>query len=328
MMKLVHAGFIICAFAALASAADPCAPDCEGVQGSFPNPTDCTKYYQCAQGVAVPRTCPDGTYFNPTFSICDHPEDAGCTADPDFDCGGTTTEVTTTSAVETTEALVDTTTVGGVETTVDTVETTAPVNTTVEPIDTTAAPVDTTAAPVDTTAAPVDTTAAPVDTTAAPVDTTAGPVDTTAAPVDTTAGPVDTTAGPVDATAAPVDTTAGPTYTTAAPVDTTVTTVDATVTTVDAIVTTVETTVTTVETTVTTVPVECIPPCPSPEATYPNPRDCSSFFQCSNDEPLLMTCYPGLYFNPASGRCDFPENMECTAGPDAPCVAITVAPRF
>ncbi|KAF2353390.1 Chitin binding domain [Trinorchestia longiramus] len=229
-VKYLIAGVLLQALVANGLPGDPCSPECPNYNQLLPNPRDCTKYYQCVGGVAVPRTCPDGTYFNPTFAVCDYPDHSGCTADPDFDCWGTT------------------------------------------------------ARPVST-APPAETTAAPVVTTA-DQETTAGAEETTAAAVETTAAAVDTTAA----------------ATTAAAVDTTAAAV------------------------VTTEPAECIPPCPSNEAVYPNPRDCNSYFQCSNGDPYLFYCYFGLYFNPETGKCDFPSNVDCTAGPDAPCVAVTASP--
>ncbi|KAF2349878.1 Chitin binding domain, partial [Trinorchestia longiramus] len=70
----------------------------------------------------------------------------------------------------------------------------------------------------------------------------------------------------------------------------------------------------------------CVPPCPSPDAIYQNPRDCTSYFQCVFGEPILMDCNSGLYYNPASETCDFPDQVICKNGPLAPCVAVTYAP--
>ncbi len=41
--------------------------------GLYPNSADCNKYFQCANGVAVARSCPAGMAFNPTSLICDWP---------------------------------------------------------------------------------------------------------------------------------------------------------------------------------------------------------------------------------------------------------------
>lgn len=44
------------------------------------HPTDCNAFYECTFGTTILRACPAGLYFNPILSVCDWPEDAGCTA--------------------------------------------------------------------------------------------------------------------------------------------------------------------------------------------------------------------------------------------------------
>jgi len=47
--------------------------------------------------------------------------------------------------------------------------------------------------------------------------------------------------------------------------------------------------------------------------------DCTKYYQCSNFEPILSECGPELYFNPALGYCDYPENVpECIGGTRPP----------
>ena len=79
---------------------DPCGPECiHEINGAyFPHPQDCTKFYQCNHHIAHLHNCSAHLYFNPTLNVCDFPEAAGCTADPDFDCeaGEPTTQPPTT----------------------------------------------------------------------------------------------------------------------------------------------------------------------------------------------------------------------------------------
>ncbi|XP_068974766.1 peritrophin-1-like [Bombus flavifrons] len=40
---------------------------------------------------------------------------------------------------------------------------------------------------------------------------------------------------------------------------------------------------------------------------HQNPDDCSSFYLCDRDEPLLLRCNEGLEFNPKLKVCDWPK---------------------
>nr|CAD7200287.1 unnamed protein product [Timema douglasi] len=44
----------------------------------IPHPSDCTKYYECSNGVSVLENCPPGLEFNPILFVCDWPNRAGC----------------------------------------------------------------------------------------------------------------------------------------------------------------------------------------------------------------------------------------------------------
>ena len=49
--------------------------------------------------------------------------------------------------------------------------------------------------------------------------------------------------------------------------------------------------------------------------------NCAEFYLCSNGVPSLLTCPGDLYFNLATGRCDYRDNVDCdisasTAAPD------------
>lgn len=46
----------------------------------FPNPNNCTKFYQCSNGAVVINSCPPGLEFNAQQSVCDQPERANCHA--------------------------------------------------------------------------------------------------------------------------------------------------------------------------------------------------------------------------------------------------------
>jgi len=51
--------------------------------------------------------------------------------------------------------------------------------------------------------------------------------------------------------------------------------------------------------------------CPTPEGNFPDPQDCTAYYQCAEDIPYHQYCPDGLYYNPVVGVCDFPENVVC-----------------
>jgi len=51
---------------------------CPAASGLYPNPSDCTKFYHCANNIAWEEQCSVGLYFNPTLSVCDFPENVDC----------------------------------------------------------------------------------------------------------------------------------------------------------------------------------------------------------------------------------------------------------
>ncbi|XP_060822424.1 peritrophin-1-like isoform X3 [Bombus pascuorum] len=58
------------------------------------------------------------------------------------------------------------------------------------------------------------------------------------------------------------------------------------------------------------------PECPNDEEEdvilFPNPDDCSSYYSCIRDTPVLMQCNEGLEFNPQLRVCDWPKkNATC-----------------
>ena len=61
----------------------------------YPDPYDCTMYWQCGPSGPVHWQCPGGLHFNPE-GYCDYPETAGCIEVEPTD-PPPTTESTTTS---------------------------------------------------------------------------------------------------------------------------------------------------------------------------------------------------------------------------------------
>ena len=56
--------------------------------------------------------------------------------------------------------------------------------------------------------------------------------------------------------------------------------------------------------------------CPAMFGLFPDPYDCSSYFQCNYGVPFEEKCQTGLEFNPVSLTCDWPANI------NPPCQAI------
>lgn len=48
---------------------------------------------------------------------------------------------------------------------------------------------------------------------------------------------------------------------------------------------------------------------------FPHPYSCEYYFICLNGESVLHHCAPGLYWDAANNRCDFPENALCELTP-------------
>ena len=44
----------------------------------LPDPTNCSNFFSCSNGVPILMHCPDGLYFNDELDVCDWPQDAGC----------------------------------------------------------------------------------------------------------------------------------------------------------------------------------------------------------------------------------------------------------
>lgn len=57
------------------------------------NPRGCKYFFYCQDGKAIEAYCPQGMWFNPQLSICDHPRNVDC----HFDNPSTTTTVSPTT---------------------------------------------------------------------------------------------------------------------------------------------------------------------------------------------------------------------------------------
>ncbi|XP_063237613.1 chondroitin proteoglycan 2-like [Bacillus rossius redtenbacheri] len=49
---------------------------------------------------------------------------------------------------------------------------------------------------------------------------------------------------------------------------------------------------------------------------YPNPANCSTFYECSNEVPVLLECPKKLYFNARLCVCTLPKKSHCTQPDD------------
>ena len=80
------------------------APDgtlpCRGQDGLFPDPADCSSYYQCYGGAGqynVRYTCSSGLVFNPNYNYCDWPYNYDCASSSNPDPTSSSTERLTTT---------------------------------------------------------------------------------------------------------------------------------------------------------------------------------------------------------------------------------------
>jgi len=287
--------------AAVAAADDVAVVECpeseDGQAVYLPHPTDCRKFYGCQNHIPVLMECPPSLYFDPTINVCNYPELV--------DCKQPNSTTTTKSPTSSTTGLPVTTT-----TTDDIININS---TTMEPIYNT-----TTAFPATTTTkSPTSTTTGlPVTTTTTDYiininSTTMKPIYNTifeALETNTTHyvnhnQTTTTSEGRFNTT------TLQPTYNTTT-MDTTTEEPSFNTTTMEA--TTMEPTDNTTTTTTDTSPaIQC------PESTdgYPvyvaHPTDCTKFYECHDEEPILMECAPPLYFDPRIDVCNYPELVDC-----------------
>ena len=77
---LVLMVLLVC-IADLTSSAEPECPSVDPREETvfYSDPTDCGKYYECSNGVAIQMNCPAGLHFHTVFNVCDWPIYANCT---------------------------------------------------------------------------------------------------------------------------------------------------------------------------------------------------------------------------------------------------------
>lgn len=52
--------------------------------------------------------------------------------------------------------------------------------------------------------------------------------------------------------------------------------------------------------------------CSSGNGIYPNPSNCNQFYQCGSGSPFLMSCAPGLNFDPVNKICNWLSAVTCS----------------
>lgn len=62
----------------------------------------------------------------------------------------------------------------------------------------------------------------------------------------------------------------------------------------------------------TLLPEDFFPACPRTGTTFrSHPHDCQGYFICASGTLIQHSCAPGIYFNPDTFQCDFPQNVQC-----------------
>uniref|UniRef100_A0AAR5Q034 Chitin-binding type-2 domain-containing protein n=1 Tax=Dendroctonus ponderosae TaxID=77166 RepID=A0AAR5Q034_DENPD len=153
----------------VASPAPPCPAD--GTAIVFFADDDCSKYWECANGIGYQFTCPSNLNWNPESLTCDYANRAGCTG---FGWSTTTTRrpsPTTNTPPRTTNTPTRTTPTTTAQTTTTPTTTAAPITTRRTTLTTTPSTTpSTTPTPTPTTVKPKPTTRVPEPTTEAPGD--------------------------------------------------------------------------------------------------------------------------------------------------------------
>ncbi|RZB39151.1 peritrophic matrix protein 2-C [Asbolus verrucosus] len=70
--------FVLLVFSTLSVQGELKCPAVDGADPVYIPHEDCTKFYECFNGVPILLECPDGMYFNPSKNVCDWPWRAGC----------------------------------------------------------------------------------------------------------------------------------------------------------------------------------------------------------------------------------------------------------
>merc|ERR1719410_1876329 len=62
--------------------------------------------------------------------------------------------------------------------------------------------------------------------------------------------------------------------------------------------------------------------CPSSEDGFavfvPHPTNCSLYYECVGNSPILMSCPGDLYFDPNLNVCNWPDQVDCQPQTEAP----------
>ena len=53
--------------------------------------------------------------------------------------------------------------------------------------------------------------------------------------------------------------------------------------------------------------------CPDSEEDVfvPHPTECGLYYQCVGNNPVLMSCPDGLFFDPSLNLCNWPDLVDC-----------------
>lgn len=68
----------------------------------------------------------------------------------------------------------------------------------------------------------------------------------------------------------------------------------------------------------------CPPPSGDDPVLLPDPTDCTHYYQCVGETPILEACQPGLEWDNKNHRCDWPEVAQCTETESKPPTTPTV----
>jgi hypothetical protein len=58
-----------------------------------------------------------------------------------------------------------------------------------------------------------------------------------------------------------------------------------------------------------------VPVCNGEDSYMPNPYDCTQYYQCVGDKPILLVCAPGTHFDKSLNVCNWPQMANCTPIP-------------
>jgi len=250
---------------------------CPEDEGLFPDPTDCTKFYQCFNHLAWQSKCPADLYFNPILKVCDYKDNVDCTPDT----------IKSVAAIRHQQSM--------------------------EMDDNFSCPSASGYFPVSPDACEanyylcVDNTPYPqtcpgnlvfdpkiqacqiADRASCAPGTSTEPTKPTTVPTEPTTGPTEPTTIPTEPTTVPTQPTTVPTEPTTVPTEPTTPRVTTNMPT-------------------TTGPFKCEE---GVDGCFARPGHCDQFIICSNGFAYIMNCPAGLYFNPATKVCDYDSIVDC-----------------